>query len=74
MNKETIGVYTIAAVVGLGVAYLQGILSGITAGLSTIGATVILWHLFDTIRDVVASHYEKKFAPKKADQNRSSSL
>ena len=74
MNRETVIVYTVAAVVAAAVAYLVAIPTGIVAGLSTIGATVILWHLFDTVRDIVSSHYEKKFAPKKADENRSSAL
>lgn len=72
MNRETVIVYTVAAVVAAVVAYLVAIPAGIVAGLSTIGATVILWHAFDTVREIVASHYEKKFAPKKADENRGS--
>jgi uncharacterized PurR-regulated membrane protein YhhQ (DUF165 family) len=74
MNRETVIVYTVAAIVAAAVAYLVAIPTGIVAGLSTIGATVILWHLFDTVRDAVSSHYEKKFAPKKADENRTSAL
>jgi uncharacterized PurR-regulated membrane protein YhhQ (DUF165 family) len=74
MNRETVIVYTVAAVVAAVFAYLVAIPTGIVAGLSTIGATVILWHLFDTVRDIVSSHYEKKFAPKRGDENRSSAL
>jgi uncharacterized PurR-regulated membrane protein YhhQ (DUF165 family) len=65
VNRETVIVYTVAALVAAVSAYLVSIPTGIVAGLSTIGATVILWHLFDTVRDLVSSHYEKKFAPKK---------
>ncbi len=50
MNRETIIVYTIAALIGSALAYLVNIPTGIVAGLSTIGATVILWHAFDTVR------------------------
>jgi uncharacterized PurR-regulated membrane protein YhhQ (DUF165 family) len=73
VNRETVIVYTIAALVAAVLAYLVSIPTGIVAGLSTIGATVLLWHLFDTVRDLVASHYEKKFAPKK-EETRSSAL
>lgn len=73
MNRETIIVYTIAALIGSALAYLVNIPTGIVAGLSTIGATVILWHAFDTVRGAVSSHYEKKFAPKR-DETRSSAL
>ena len=74
MNRETAIVYTIAAIVAVGFAYFVNIPTGIVAGLSTIGATVIVWHAFDTVLGIVSSHYEKKFAPKKADENRSSAL
>jgi hypothetical protein len=72
MNKETVIVYSAAAVVAAAVAYLEGIQTGIVAGLSTIGATLILWHLFDTVRDVVESHYEAKFKPKAIEKKDSS--
>lgn len=73
MNRETIIVYTIAALIGTAFAYLVNIPTGIVAGFSTIGATVILWHAFDTVRGAISSHYEKKFAPKR-DDTRSSAL
>ena len=73
MNRETVIVYTIAALVAAVLGYLVSIPTGIVAGLSTIGATVLLWHLFDTVRDLVSSHYEKKFSPKR-DESRSSAL
>jgi len=74
MNRETAIVYTIAAIVAAVVAYLAAIPTGIVAGLSTIGATVLVWHAFDTIRGAVESHYAAKYTPKKADENRSSAL
>ena len=74
MNRETAIVYSIAAIVTAVVAYLVNIPTGIVAGLSTIGATLIVWHAFDTIRDVIESHYSAKYDPKKADDNRSSAL
>ena len=74
MNRETAIVYTLAALVGAAFGYLVNIPTGIVAGLSTIGATLIVWHAFDTIRDVIESHYSAKYAPKKADDNRGSAL
>lgn len=73
MNRETVIVYTVAAIVAAVFGYLVSIPTGIVAGLSTIGATVLLWHLFDTVRGAISSHYEKKFAPKR-DESRSSAL
>jgi hypothetical protein len=72
MNKETAIVYSIAAVVAAGTAYLEAITTGIVAGLSTIGAIVILWHLFDTVRGGVESYYEAKFKPKPVERKDSS--
>jgi hypothetical protein len=65
VNRETVIVYTVAALVAAIFGYLVSIPTGIVAGLSTIGATVLLWHLFDVVRGAIESHYEKKFAPKK---------
>ena len=73
MNRETIIVYTIAALIGSALAYLVNIPTGIVAGLSTIGATVILWHAFDTVRGAVESHYSEKYRPK-ADEKKTSAL
>lgn len=73
MNRETVIVYTVAALVAAVFGYLVSIPTGVVAGLSTIGATVLLWHLFDTLRALVESHYEKKFAPKR-EETRSSAL
>jgi threonine/homoserine/homoserine lactone efflux protein len=73
MNRETIIVYTIAALIGSAFAYLVNIPTGIVAGLSTIGATVLLWHAFDTVRGAVDSHYSKKYTPK-ADEKKTSAL
>lgn len=64
MNRETAIVYLVATVVAVLVGMASSVAVGIVAGLATIGGIVVAWHLFDAIRDAIASHYEKKFAPK----------
>ena len=68
MNRETAIVYTVAAATGAAFAYAVNIPTGVVAGLATIGAIVIVWHVFDTVRGAIESHYAAKYTPKPGDK------
>lgn len=61
-----ITVYAISVAVGFAVfGALGDALRAVNAMLATLGAIITGWLIVNEIRDRLAAHYEKRFAPKK---------
>ena len=68
-------IYGIGIAVGIGVAVLRGsIADALVAGLAAVGGSLIAWHVLDTIRDRVETHYENKLKPKSKPDSTNSAL
>jgi len=61
MNKESAIVYTIAAVGGAAWFWFSSSVGeAVIAAFATLGAEVIVWHIFDTVDNAARKHYESK--------------